>query len=415
MASKRVVYLEPFSGISGDMMVGALLDCGLAADRLVRDLGRLSLEGYRITASRCSRAGIQATRFDVQVEPDPHHGQHGHHDQSGQSPGHEARNFCEIRGMIESSGLSDWVKGKSIEAFLRLAVAEGKIHNQPPDEVHFHEVGAVDSIVDIVGCMIAMEELLPARIVSGPVNVGHGTLECRHGIYPVPGPAAQELLRGIPTYSNSVGGELTTPTGATLVAVLAESFGPRPLMRISATGYGAGARDVPGSANVLRITVGEESESEERERGDEEVAVIEATIDDMNPQVYGYFQERILAEGALDVFVTPVQMKKNRPGHLVTVLCAPERLDAMVGVIFAETTTIGLRHTLARRRTLERELLPVETEFGTVRVKVSSQAGRPMNVAPEFEDCRRVAAEKKVPLKDVLAAAARAFRGDRTR
>ncbi len=407
MSPNRIVYLEPFSGVAGDMMVGALLDQGFDLGELIRQLQFLPLRGYRISSRKCSRAGIQATKFDVELDPhdgpSPHHG-HGHHHGEG---GHE-RTFREIRTMIESSGLSDFVKAKSVEAFLRLAEAEGKIHHQPPDEVHFHEVGAVDSIVDIVGCMIAVEGLQPARIVCAPVNVGQGTLECRHGLYPVPGPAAQELLRGVPTYSNSVTGELTTPTGATLVVTLSEGFGPRPLMKIQATGYGAGAREVAGSANVLRVTTGEEL-AESASAADQEVAVIEATIDDMSPQVYGYFQERAMAQGALEVYATPIQMKKNRPGQLVTVLCAVSSLDSLVRLVFAETTTIGIRHTRAERRALDRRFAEVRTEYGPVRVKVCSLDGARMNFAPEYEDCRRLASETGVPLKEVLAAATRAF------
>jgi uncharacterized protein (TIGR00299 family) protein len=383
------------------MTIGALIDRGFDLERLKQKLRLLPLEGYRLSATKCLRAGIHATKFDVEVVPV----QHAHNDQAG----HHGRTFREIRAMIESSGLSAWVKEKSVEAFFRLAVAEGKIHNQTPADVHFHEVGAIDSIVDIVGSMVAFEELLPARIVSSPVNIGYGTLECRHGTYPVPGPATQELLRGIPVYSNAVGGELTTPTGATILATLVERFGARPLMRIDANGYGAGTRDTAGNANVLRITVGEELAVEAQPSPDEQVAVIEATIDDMNPQIYGYFQERVLALGALDVYLTPVQMKKNRPGHLLTVVCAPAQTDSIVGLIFAETTTIGVRHTAAGRTILAREIVTVETEYGSVRIKVSALEGCQVNFAPEYEDCRRLAEEKRAPLKEILAAASRAY------
>jgi uncharacterized protein (TIGR00299 family) protein len=225
----------------------------------------------------------------------------------------------------------------------------------------------------------------------------------------VPGPATQELLRGIPVYSNEVGGELTTPTGATILATLVERFGPRPLMRIESNGYGAGTRDTPGNANMLRITVGEEIGAEVKPSPDEPVSVIEASIDDMNPQIFGYFQERVLAAGALDVYVTSIHMKKNRPGHLLTVLCAPDQTESIVGLIFAETTTIGVRHTTARRKALARETVSVETEYGNIRIKVSARDGRQLNFAPEYDDCRRLAEEKGAPLKDVLAAANRAF------
>jgi uncharacterized protein (TIGR00299 family) protein len=311
--------------------------------------------------------------------------------------------------MISASGLSSWVKEKSLDAFRCLAEAEGKIHNQPVDQVRFHEVGAVDSIIDIVGSTIAIEQLLPARVMCSSVNVGHGTLECQHGTYPVPGPAAQELLKGIPTFSNSVAGELTTPTGAALLVTHVEEFRQRPPMKIQRSGYGAGTRETPGNANVLRITLGEEISEVAGFSPEEQVAVVEATIDDMSPQVYGYFQEKAIAAGALDVYAVPIQMKKNRPAMLVTLVCACELLDMLCRLIFEETTTIGVRYTLAKRRTLQREFVPVQTEYGMVTVKVSWLYTRRMNIAPEYEDCRRLAAEKGVPLKEVLSAATNAY------
>ncbi len=392
----NILFVEPFSGISGDMFLGALLDLGIDLARIEEKLRKLPLEGYTLSLTRCSRAGIQASKFDV------HCGEHG-------SDRHNHRGFRDIRAMIESSGLSDWTRRKSVEAFRRLAEAEGKVHNCPPEDVHFHEVGAVDSIVDIVGGVAAVEELLPVRLVSGPVNVGQGELKCRHGVYPAPGPATVELLRGVPIYSTDVAGELTTPTGAALLATLAEGFEPRPPMRVNRTGYGAGSRDIPGAANVLRVTLGDEAAEKVGDFSGECVAVLEATIDDMNPQVYGYFLEKVLAAGALDVFAAPVQMKKNRPGVLLTVLCDPGQIDAMATRIFEETTTIGIRHTVARRKTLQRELIDVKTEYGVVAIKVSMLAGRRMNFAPEYESCRRLALEKGIPLKAVMAAASRAF------
>ena len=406
----RIVYLEPFSGISGDMMLGALLDLGLDFEQFEGQLRLLEFGKFHISKQKCSRAGIQATRFVVTL-PESESLSHG--------AGHEHRSFRQIREIISSSGLSGWVKGKSIEAFSRLAEAEGKIHDKPKDDVHFHEVGAVDSIVDIVGTMICMECLAPARVLSSPVNLGQGTVECQHGTYPVPGPATQELLKDAPVYSNAIVGELTTPTGAALLATLVERYGPRPLMKIESTGYGAGARDFKASANVLRVTVGEEVETREEAEeamrlpalkpGEEEVLVIESAIDDMNPQIFGYFQERALKQGALDVYVTPVQMKKNRPGFQLTVVCAPSSLDSLARLIFAETTTIGIRFSLAQRRTLRREYRQVETEYGTITIKISSLDGQRMNFVPEYEDCRRLAEERGVALKEVQAAATRAY------
>jgi uncharacterized protein (TIGR00299 family) protein len=393
---EKILYVEPFSGISGDMLVGALLDLGLDPARLQEKLGLLPLSGYSLSVTRCERSGIHAAKFHV-LSSQHEHEAHGH------------RSFREIRALIDSSGLSDWAKQKAIEAFQRLAEAEGKIHNMPPEEVHFHEVGALDSIIDIVGAVVSIEELLPVRVISAPVNVGQGMLTCRHGIYPAPGPATVELLKEVPIYSNEISGELTTPTGATLLITFAESFGSRPLMRVGRIGYGAGDREIRGAANVLRVTLGEKADQDAAGAAAEQVAVIEATLDDMNPQVYGYFQEKALSAGALDVFVVPAQMKKNRPGMLLTVVCAPDQLDAMDALIFAETTTIGVRHTLALRKTLAREFLEVQTEFGAVTVKISSSGGRRMNFAPEFECCRRLAQQRGVSLKEVMAAASRAF------
>jgi uncharacterized protein (TIGR00299 family) protein len=402
----RVIYIEPFSGISGDMMLGALLDLGADLERLRLQLGILPLKGYKIAAGKCMRAGIQAVKFDVHVEASgdmPGHA-HGH-----RHAGHPHRSFRDISKMISTSGLSPWVREKALDAFRRLAEAEGKIHNLPVDQVHFHEVGAVDSIVDIVGTMIALEQFLPARILSSSVNVGHGTLECQHGIYPVPGPAAQELLKGIPTFSNSVAGELTTPTGAALLVSLVGEFCPRPPMKIQQSGYGAGTRQTPGSANVLRVTMGEEISDAAVVSPEEQVVVVEATIDDMSPQVYGYFQEKAIAAGALDVYATPIQMKKNRPAVLITLVCPGELLDTLCRLIFEETTTIGVRYTLARRKTLRREFVRVQTEYGAITVKISRLDGRKVNAAPEYENCRRLAVEKGVPLKEVLAAASFAY------
>ncbi len=391
---RKILFIEPFSGISGDMMLGALLDLGLSFDTLQKELERLPLKGYRITSQKCMRSGIHATKFDVEI---------GHT--------HSHRGFKDIREMIDSSGLSPWVKEKSVEAFRRLAEAEGKIHGKPMEKVHFHEVGAVDSIIDIVGSVIAVEAFQPVDILASSVNVGYGTLECQHGTYPVPGPAAQELLKDIPTFTNRIPGELTTPTGATLLATLVNNFGMRPSMKIQATGYGAGTRQTEGNANVLRISLGERLEDAVQAPAspEHEVAVIEATIDDMNPQVYGYFLEKAMTSGALDVYSTPIQMKKNRPGLKITCVCAVPELDRLAELIFRETTTIGIRYTFAGRKTLEREFLTVETPYGTVAMKVSRLAGRVLHYAPEFDDCRRLAVEKDVSLKEVQNAAIHAY------
>ncbi|MCL2878360.1 MAG: nickel pincer cofactor biosynthesis protein LarC [Acidobacteria bacterium] len=396
--SGDILFIEPSSGASGDMMIGALLDLGFSFEELREKLLLLPLDGYRLSAEKCNRSGIQATKFNVHEEHEHHH-HHNHH---------HHRTFADIRAMIEGSRLSCRVKEKSIEAFRRLAEAEGKIHGHPADHVHFHEVGAVDSIVDIVGTMIIMESFRSMRVISSAVNVGQGTLECQHGVYPVPGPAAQELLRDVPIFSNSITGELTTPTGAALLTTLTDEFGARPPMKITATGYGAGTRETPGGANVLRISVGE-AFSETPAASAEQVAVIEAAIDDMNPQIFGYFQEKAMAAGALDVYAESIQMKKNRPALKITCVCAVADIRRFAEIIFRETTTIGIRYIIADRMTLRREFREVLTQYGPVTMKVSLFDGRPVNFIPEFEDCRRLAEQTGKPLKEIQAAAAHAY------
>ena len=391
---QKVLFIEPFSGISGDMMIGALLDLGFSFKELEEKLKLLPLRGYSLSSQKCLRSGIEATKFDVDA---------GHE--------HSHRGFEDIRKMIESSGLSPWVKEKSVAAFRKLAEAEAKIHGKPIERIHFHEVGAVDSIIDIVGSMIALESFLPLDIEASAVNVGHGTVKCQHGIYPVPAPATQELLREIPSFSNEVPGEMTTPTGATLLATLAGSFGSRPAMKVLKTGYGAGTRQTEGNANVLRVSFGVKAGkgADLSVSPEARVAVIEATIDDMSPQVYGYFLEKAMAAGALDLYSTAIQMKKNRPGHKVTCICAVNEVDRFAELFFRETTTIGIRYTLAERKTLDREFQPVETPYGTVIIKISLQNGNVVNFAPEYEDCRRIASERGIALKEVHAAAVHAY------
>ena len=400
------------------MIIGAMLDLGFDLEELREKLLLLPLDGYKLSAKKCDRSGIQATKFDVHEGHEHQHADHEHHHEGHEHhheghehhhEGHEHhhRTFADIRNMIEDSRLSPWVKEKSIEAFHRLAEAEGKIHGYPADKVHFHEVGAVDSIVDIVGTMIIMESFQAMRVISSAVNVGQGTLKCRHGVYPVPAPATQELLRGVPIFSNSITGELTTPTGAALLTVLADEFGARPPMKITAAGYGAGTRETPGGANVLRISVGEVAEKSVTPA--EQVAVIEADIDDMNPQIFGYFQEKALAAGALDVYAEPIQMKKNRPAMKITCVCAVDDTRRLAEIFFRETTTIGIRYTIADRITLNREFREVSTPYGNVTVKVSLLDGREVNVIPEFEDCRRLAGQTGKSLKEIQAVALHAY------
>jgi len=391
----RKAYLDCSSGISGDMLLAALLDTGLDARRLLAELKKMRLGFYEFKLTRAVRGNLVGARVDIRIP--------------GQQP---HRKLADIEELIGKTELAETVKEKALKIFRRLAEVEGKLHNQPPGEVHFHEVGAVDAIIDIVGACVGLELLEVSELLCSPLNVGGGRVEAEHGSLPVPAPATAELLKDIPIYSSGVEGELVTPTGAAIVSTLASSFGPMPAMKVERIGYGAGEQDFPTHANVARLFVGESVEvakSQPGAAGDELVSVIEANLDDMSPQLYGYFVEQALAAGALDVTCSALQMKKNRPGFLVTILCAPEASDALAQLLFEQTTTIGLRIHEARRKVLERELVEVQTGFGTVRVKVARREGKVLNVAPEYEDCQRLAREKSVPLKEVILAAQVAY------
>ena len=400
----KTAYLDCSSGISGDMFLGALLDAGLAAERLLAELRKLPIGDYEFRQSRVLRAGLAGARVEI-VVPEKQPERHLH----------------DIEQLIERSALTKTVKERALEVFGRIAETEGKLHDKPTAKVHFHEVGAVDAIIDVVGACAGLELLEVSELVSSPLNVGGGRVEAAHGSLPVPAPATAELLRDIPIYSSGVEAELVTPTGAALVATLAQGFAPLPPMKVERIGYGAGARDLPGHPNLLRLFLGERIELGTRDSGlgtraansdagEAIVSVLEANVDDMSPQLYGYLVERALAAGALDVTCSSIQMKKNRPGLEVSVLCPPERADALAQLLFDETTTIGLRIHEARRKVLDRELVTVETRYGAVLVKVARRDGRVLNVAPEYEDCQRLAAEKSVPLKEVILAAQLAYR-----
>lgn len=430
----RTLYLDCFSGASGDMLIGALLDCGLDFELLKSKLGGLGVEGYELRLATVDRCGITAAKFDVALgeEPEPAHAHghahshdhahphdHSHHDHAPVEPHlHSShRALSTIRRMIAESALSPQVKARAQAIFQRIGEAESKVHNIPIETVHFHEVGAVDSIVDIVGCCIGLEALGIERVIASPLHVGFGTFRCAHGIYPVPGPATTELLKGVPIYSKDIEGELMTPTGAAIISTLAESYGHLPMMRIERIGYGAGTRTYPKFPNVLRAILGEtggETGGEIEADADETpdlVTVIEANLDDLNPQVFGHLMERALAAGALDLFYTAVQMKKNRPGVLLTLLCRPADRAKMIDLLLRETTTLGVRYRDERREILRREFLPVETEYGPIRIKIStSRDGRTMNAAPEFEDCRAAALQHQVALREVQLAAMEAYR-----
>jgi uncharacterized protein (TIGR00299 family) protein len=392
----KQAYLDCSSGISGDMFLAALLDAGLEPRRLLGELKKISLGFYEFKRTRAVRGSLVGTRVEILLR--------------GEQP---RRKLSDIEELIGKAALSDSVKDRSLKIFRRLAEVEGKLHNQPAEEVHFHEVGAVDSIIDIVGSCVGYELLEISELVCSPLNVGGGQVKSEHGLLPVPAPATAELLKDIPVYSSGVEGELVTPTGAAIVSALAASFGPLPAFKIQTIGYGAGEKDFPGLPNVARLFLGEKAEGAKAEAGlpgEELVSVIEANLDDMSPQLYGFFVDQALAAGALDVSCNAVQMKKNRPGLQVTILTTPEKCDAMAQLLFEQTTTIGVRIYEARRKVLEREDVSVETPHGTVRVKVAKQEGKVVNVAPEYEDCQRLAAEKSVPLKEILLAAQLAYR-----
>ena len=453
----KTLYLDIFSGISGDMFIGALIDLGVDAHKLERELGKLKLDGYHLHVGRQERQGIAGVKFDVHLahEHDHHHGhahghahdhlhdhEHGHEHHHHEEPGHshdhqhhaehdphghddhdhtheDSRNFTDIRKLITRSKLSPWVKKKSIAVFQRIADAEGKIHGKPASEVHFHEVGAVDSIVDIVGACIGLEMLGKPRVIAAPVIEGTGWIRCAHGRFPIPAPATLAILgaRHIPITQCDEPNELITPTGAALLAEFAEIFETMSGIAAERIGFGLGTRENQTRPNVLRAVLGAQAKVQGpkskvaaavRSKLDWEtdrIVVLETNLDDVSGEVLGAFVELALQAGALDVFHTPIQMKKNRPGVLLTVLCAEAEGDKFAEMVLRETTAFGVRRTIAERRKLQREFTTVKTQFGAVKVKLGRLNGAVVQAAPEFESCRQVAAKAKVPLKQVYSAA----------
>ena len=389
----KIAYLDCFSGVSGDMLLGAFVACGLEVSRLEQEIRKLDLGDIRLRQEQAKRGALMGTRILINAPP--------------QQP---SRKYRDIVERIQAAPLAPRVQQQALTIFRRLGEVEAALHGWTLDQVHFHEVGAVDSIADIVGSCAAVELLGIEQLHCSPLNLGSGTVKCQHGLLPVPAPAALELLKGIPAYSSGVASELVTPTGAAVVASLAASFGPFPAMRVENVGYGAGSRDLRGTPNVLRLTIGEAAPAE---AGQEQLFMLEANLDDMNPQVFNFFAERALAAGALDVFFTPVQMKKNRPGVLLSVLCSPAQREKLMEMFFQETTTLGVRGYEVFRRALERESVPVQTPYGEVRVKVARRNGQVLHFSPEFEDCRRLATENEIPLKKVLQEATIAFGKER--
>ncbi|HEX4786569.1 MAG TPA: nickel pincer cofactor biosynthesis protein LarC [Candidatus Sulfotelmatobacter sp.] len=435
----RIAYLECFSGMSGDMFLGALIDAGVSP-RLLEDAVAALDVGARLAISRVVRSGISATKVDVWVDGEKDlpreeywanqdvalapartksehdHGDHHGHNQSraGTPEPHDhehGRGLGEIREIIGKANISDAARKTAISIFEALGTAEAKIHATSIEKVHFHEVGAVDAMVDIVCASVGAEALGVDEIVCSPLNVGGGSVKCAHGTFPVPAPATVELLKDTPVYSTGIQVELVTPTGAAIVKMLAGRFAAFPEMKIEKSGYGAGSRDLPGVPNVVRLTVGEVESTLALKTSSEIITVLEANLDDLNPQVFGYVMDRLLEDGALDVFGMPVQMKKNRPGTLLTVLCKPEDAGNLTQLIFTETTTLGVRRRDERRQSLARRWENVSTPWGEVRIKIASMNGAITNCAPEYEDCRRIAAEHHVPLKTVIQEATRAYIG----
>jgi uncharacterized protein (TIGR00299 family) protein len=392
-----MLYLDCFSGASGDMILGALIDLGLPVDALKGALGSLAIEYGDITADRVTRAGVSATKFQLHER-----------DSAASSSGHKHHHLKHIVAAIQRSALKPESQEKAVALFERLAEAEAAIHNTPIEKVHLHEVGALDSIIDIVGAVYGFDWFGIDDVASSPLNVGGGMVRCAHGDFPVPAPATARLLKDVPIYGNGTS-EMVTPTGALLVTGYARSFGPLPAMRLEKMGYGAGDRDPKGTPNVLRILKGDRAAgTTDASVGDdaaERIVKIESEIDDMSPQFFGPLMDTLLAAGALDVFYTPVQMKKGRPGTLVTILAPPARRQALTDVLFRESTTIGVRYVEMSRTCLDRAVETVETPYGPVRFKIARRDGQELNAAPEFDDCARIAAARGLSIKEVQAAA----------
>ncbi|MEK6776356.1 MAG: nickel pincer cofactor biosynthesis protein LarC [bacterium] len=381
-------YLDCFSGISGDMTLGALLHAGLKQEFLLSELEKLNLSGYRIEIQSSKRGSISGNSVEVIIDKNQ-----------------PVRNLHDILAIIDGSRLPHEVKEKSSRIFQLLAKAEAEVHNVEISSVHFHEVGAVDAVIDIVGAVIGMESLGIHKIIASPVNVGSGIVKTAHGILPVPAPATVSLLQGKPTYAGGISMELTTPTGAAILAGLVQEFRDQPLMKVERIGYGLGKADPPGWPNCLRILIGEENNP------DRDLCwMIESNIDDMNPEIYGFVMERLFDQGALDVFLTPIIMKKGRPATRISVLSPAGMEDALVKIIFHETTAIGVRRYSVERDKLERKIVGVETHYGEIPVKIAYLGKDMVNLSPEYEACRKLASENKVPLKQVYNEALSAAR-----
>jgi uncharacterized protein (TIGR00299 family) protein len=385
----KIAYYDCFSGAAGDMILGSLLDAGLPLDELKAELSKLQLRHYDIIAEKVTKAGLSGTRVTVDIsEKDHHH-----------------RNLCDIVNVIRNSGLDEQVVNRSLSVFTRLADAEARVHKTSIDKIHFHEVGAVDAIVDIVGSVAGMRLLGIDEVMCSPINLGSGPVKCAHGILPVPAPATTELVKGRPVYSSGQEGELLTPTGAAILTTLASEFGPMPGMRVDIVGYGAGYADRP-LPNLLRVFIGEADAPLSEETADQ-VGVIETNIDDMNPQIYDYLIEKALAMAALDAYIQTVHMKKNRPGVVLTILCRPSEVGRFADFILKETSSIGVRWRLENRIKARRNSRELETRYGKLKFKISRVGNRITNITPEYDDCKRAALDRNTPLKAVMDEARR--------
>ena len=382
----KIIYFDCFSGISGDMIIGSLLDLGLEFKFLEKELKKLNLKDYTIEAVKVVKNGISATKFNV-IEK---YHEHNHH--------HDVRNLNEINKIIKNSKLKINIKTSIKKIFQKIAAAEAKVHNKPIDKVHFHEIGAIDTIIDIAGAVIGFDKLGIKKIYCSKLNVGTGFVEFSHGKWPVPAPATAEMLKGFPIYSNNVEFELVTPTGAAVITALACSFGGMPTIHLEKIGCGAGAKDLQ-HPNVLRAFYGESDE--DFEKFDDKIVVMETNIDNMNPEIFPYVIERLMESGALDAYLTPITMKKNRIGIKITALCNKNDIDKLSKIIFEETATLGIRIFPASRKKLEREIKTIKTKYGNVRIKISKLNGKIKNITPEYEDCVKIARKFKIPLRMV--------------
>ncbi|RTZ95798.1 MAG: nickel pincer cofactor biosynthesis protein LarC [Deltaproteobacteria bacterium] len=392
-------YFDCFSGISGDMVLGALIDLGVSPRWLEDRLRQIPLEGFNIDVGRVTRHGIGACGVTVGV--------------SGSPP---SRNWTDIRRLLEDCRLPDSVKRASLSAFERIAVAEAGIHHSDVDEVHFHELGGVDALVDIVGAMLCIRKLGIASVTASRIALGTGSVICRHGVIPVPSPATVAILKDIPVYGTGIKQELTTPTGAAIVAAVADEIGPLPLMTIRKVGYGAGKRDLETTANLLRIIIGkidaDRPAGDSGRLGRETVVVVETVIDDMNPEIFGYLMEKLYEDGVHDVCWLPAQMKKNRPGTLVQVVCPPARTDTVIHRLLKETTSLGVRYHAVQRKILFREAIEKPSSYGTVRAKRVVTPDGKVRFLPEYEACRQIAIEQNRPLRDVYETLSREMNAD---